>query len=147
MGGHSVLLIQYFSPPGKEVNLLQNYPVRPKVFQRPPAMILLYKQPALVYENIYLYFYMSNEFTGYYYNYYLPGIPWHLSSKESSCNAGDLASIPGWGRSPFRKAWQPTPVSLTGEFHGQRSLAGYSPWGHKELDTTQATEPACVICL
>ena len=110
-------------------------------------MILLYKQPALVYENIYLYFYMSNEFTGYYYNYYLPGIPWHLSSKESSCNAGDLASIPGWGRSPFRKAWQPTPVSLTGEFHGQRSLAGYSPWGHKELDTTQATEPACVICL
>ena len=95
MGGHSVLLIQYFSPPGKEANLLQNYPVRPKVFQRPPAMILLYKQPALVYENIYLYFYMSNEFTGYYYNYYLPGIPRHLSSKESFCNAGDLALIPG----------------------------------------------------
>ena len=32
---------------------------------------------------------------------------------------------------------QPTPVSLPGEFHGQRSLIGYSPWGGKELDTTE----------
>ena len=36
---------------------------------------------------------------------------------------------------PFwRRAWQPTPVFLPGEFHGQKSLAGYSPWGHKESD-------------
>ena len=33
----------------------------------------------------------------------------------------------------------PTPVFLPGESHGQRSLAGYSPWGHKESDTTEAT--------
>ena len=33
----------------------------------------------------------------------------------------------------------PTPVLLPGKFHGQRSLAGYSPWGHKELDTTEHT--------
>ena len=33
--------------------------------------------------------------------------------------------------------WQPTPVFLPGEFHGQRNLAGYSPWGHKESDTTE----------
>ena len=38
---------------------------------------------------------------------------------------------------PWRRAWQPTPVFLPGEFHGQRSMAGYSPWGHKELDTTE----------
>ena len=38
---------------------------------------------------------------------------------------------------PWRGAWQPTPVFLPGEFHGQRSLAGYSPWGHKEWDTTK----------
>ena len=31
--------------------------------------------------------------------------------------------------------WQPTPVFLPGKSHGQRSLVGYSPWGHKELDT------------
>ena len=33
--------------------------------------------------------------------------------------------------------WQPTPALLLGEFHGQKSLAGYSPWGHKELDTNE----------
>ena len=37
----------------------------------------------------------------------------------------------------WRRKWQPTPVFLPGEFHGQRSLAGYSPWGHKELDVTE----------
>ena len=37
----------------------------------------------------------------------------------------------------WRKAWQPTPVFLPGESHGQRSLVGYSPWGRKELDTTE----------
>ena len=36
---------------------------------------------------------------------------------------------------PWRRAWQPTPVILPGEFHGQRKLAGYSPWGCKESDT------------
>ena len=34
---------------------------------------------------------------------------------------------------PLEKEWQPTPVLLPGEFHGQRSLEGYSPWDHKEL--------------
>jgi len=38
---------------------------------------------------------------------------------------------------PWRREWQSTPVFLPGEFHGQRSLAGYSPWGCKELDTTE----------
>ena len=33
--------------------------------------------------------------------------------------------------------WQPTPVLLPGKSHGQRSLVGYSPWGHKESDTTE----------
>ena len=36
---------------------------------------------------------------------------------------------------PWRRGWQPSPVFLPGEFHGQRSLVGCSPWGHKELDT------------
>ena len=38
---------------------------------------------------------------------------------------------------PWRRAWQPTPVFLAGESHGQRSLAGYSPWGCKESDMTE----------
>ena len=47
--------------------------------------------------------------------------------KESACNAGDPGSIPGLGKIPWRRKWQPTPVFLLGEFHGQRSLVGYSP--------------------
>ena len=41
------------------------------------------------------------------------------------------------GKTLRKRAWQPTPVSLPGEFHGQRSLVGYSPQGHKESDMTE----------
>jgi len=38
---------------------------------------------------------------------------------------------------PLRRKWQPIPVFLPGEFHGQRSLMGYNPWDHKELNMTE----------
>ena len=41
------------------------------------------------------------------------------------------------GEIPWSRKWQPTPVFLPEEFHGQRSLVGYSPWDHKKLDTTE----------
>ena len=41
------------------------------------------------------------------------------------------------GKIPWRRKWQPTPVLLLGKFHGWKSLVGYSPWGCKELDTTE----------
>ena len=44
---------------------------------------------------------------------------------------------PWIGKIPWRRAWQPTPVSLPGEYHGQRSLVSYSPRGHKESDMTE----------
>ena len=44
--------------------------------------------------------------------------------------------IPGSGKFPWRREWQPAPVFFPGEFHGQRTLGGYSPWGHKETDKT-----------
>ena len=47
----------------------------------------------------------------------------------------DVGSIPESGKIPWRREWQLTPVFLPREFHGQRSLAGYSSWGRKELDT------------
>ena len=57
---------------------------------------------------------------------------------ESACNTGDLGSIPGSERSSGdRYGWLPAPVFLTGESRGQRSLAGYSPWGHKKSDMTE----------
>ena len=43
-----------------------------------------------------------------------------------------------WGKIPWRRKWQPTPVLLPGKFHGwRRSLVGYSPWDRKESDTTE----------
>ena len=42
-------------------------------------------------------------------------------------------------KSPWRRAWQPAPLFLPGESHGQRTLAGYSPWGNKESNTTEHT--------
>ena len=49
----------------------------------------------------------------------------------------------------WRRKWQPTPVFLPGKFHGQRSLAGYSPWGCKELDMTEwlTTAKATTKCV
>ena len=63
--------------------------------------------------------------------------PGGSDGKESACNAGDLGSIPGLGRSPGGRHSNPTPVFLPGEFHGQKSLVSYRPKGHKELDTTE----------
>ena len=46
--------------------------------------------------------------------------------------------VPPWVRKiPWRRKWQPTPVFVPGESHGQRSLAGYSPWGRQESDTIE----------
>jgi len=64
-------------------------------------------------------------------------MPCGSDSKESVCNVGDPGLIPGLGRFPWRREWQPTPVFLPGEFHGQRSLVGYSPWSHKESDRAE----------
>ena len=44
---------------------------------------------------------------------------------------------PWVGKIPWRRKWQPTPIFLPEEFHGQRSLAGYNSWGHKESDMTE----------
>ena len=59
--------------------------------------------------------------------------------EESTCKAGDLGLIPGSGRSPGEGNGKPFQYSLPGESHGQRSLASYSSWGHKESNTTEVT--------
>ena len=62
-------------------------------------------------------------------------------------NAGDIrhaSSIPGSGRSPGGGRGKPLQYSCLENPHGQRSLAGYSLWGHNELDATKATEHACM---
>ena len=71
-----------------------------------------------------------------------PSLLWWLSSKESTCNAGNLDLIPGSGKIPWSRSWQPTPVFLPGESHGQRRLVVYSPYGQKETDTTEVIQCA-----
>ena len=66
-------------------------------------------------------------------------LPGGLRGKEPSASAGDAGDrdqSPGQ-KIPWRRKWQLTPAFSPGEFHGQRSLAGYSPWGRKESDTTE----------
>ena len=63
-------------------------------------------------------------------------LPCSSDGKESACKAGDPGSIPGSGRS-WKRKWQPTQVFLPGESYGQRSLAGHSPRGRKESDSTE----------
>ena len=65
------------------------------------------------------------------------GFPDSLAGKESTCNAGDLGSIPELGRSPGEGNGYPLQYSCLENPRGQRSLQGYSPWGCKELDTTE----------
>ena len=85
------------------------------------------------------------------------GFPGGASGKEPTCSAGDLR----WGFDPWvrkiswRKNWQPTPVFLPGEPHGQRSLVGYSPWGSQRVRQNWSDWPQqhpslvlnCLCCL
>ena len=59
--------------------------------------------------------------------------PWWLRR----CTACSTGFNPWIRKMPWRMEWQPTPLFLPGEFHGQRSLVGYNPWGCKELDTIE----------
>ena len=64
------------------------------------------------------------------------GFPGGSVVKNMPVKAGDAGSIPGSGKIPWRRKWQPTPVFLPGKSHGQRSLVGSGPWGCKESDMT-----------
>ena len=62
--------------------------------------------------------------------------------KSAPADAGDIKGPrfdPWVGKIPWRRKWQPIPVFLFAKFHGQRSLGGYSPWGHEESDRTEVT--------
>ena len=61
-----------------------------------------------------------------------------MAQMEKNLPAMQVTWVPslGW-EDPLEKEMQPTPVLLPGEFHGQRSLVVYSPWGHKEVDMTE----------
>ena len=69
------------------------------------------------------------------------GFPGGTTGKQPPCQCRRCKRhrFDPWIRKiPWKRAWQPSPVFLPGEFHGQRSLAGYGPWGHRESDTPEA---------
>ena len=67
----------------------------------------------------------------------LGGFPDGVSGKESARQCRRCRFEPWVGKIPWKRKWQHTPVFLPGISHGQRSLAGYSPWGCKELDKAE----------
>ena len=69
------------------------------------------------------------------------GFPGGSDGKESTGNSGDLGSIPGLGRSPGGGHGKPLRYSCLENPHGQRSQVGYSPWAHKEENTTEQLSP------
>ena len=69
------------------------------------------------------------------------GFPGGISGKElvCQCKRHTRRGFDPWARKiSWRRTWQPTPIFVPGESHGQRILVGYSPWGLKELDMTEA---------
>ena len=65
------------------------------------------------------------------------GFPGGSQVKSVCLQCGRPGFDPWIGKIPWRRKWQPTPVFLPGESHGQRSLVDYSPQGHKESDMTE----------
>ena len=65
------------------------------------------------------------------------GLPRWFSGKEPACQCKRHEFNPWVRKIPWRREWLPTPVFFPGKCHGQRSLVGYSPWGHKESDMTK----------
>ena len=80
----------------------------------------------------------------------LLGLPRALSSQEATCRYRRCRFDPWVGKIPWRRKYESTPVFLPGKSRGQRSLAGYSPWGHREADTTEQlnsiVDPAMLTC-
>ena len=74
-------------------------------------------------------------------------LPRWPSRKESACNAGNTGSIPGLGSSPGGGNGNPLQYSCLENSHGQRSLAGYSPWTCKELDMTEQLSVCVCVCV
>ena len=76
------------------------------------------------------------------------GFPGGSTGKEHTCQwrKSKILRFNIWVKKiPWRRKWHPTPVFLPGESHGQRSLAGYSPWGHEESDMIEcACTYACI---
>ena len=79
--------------------------------------------------------------TGFLIHWWLSGLRIHMQCRRHRRRSFH----PSVRKIPWRRKWQPPPVFLPGKSHGQRRLASYRPWGHKESDTTEANEQMAVV--
>ena len=90
-----------------------------------------------------------STFTRLCYNQLSLGFPGGASGKEPTCQCGRLKRHgfnPWFRKTPWRRGWQPTPVLLPRECQGERSLAGYSPWGHRVRHNWVGTLDSGIKC-
>ena len=103
-----------------------------------PFFCLLIRDPLLL--SALLFFFLIGKYNCF-------GLPWSLSSKESSCQCRSCGFDLWVRKIPCRRKRQPTPVFLPGESHGQRSLVGYSPWGLKRVGYNRAIKQQQITAL
>ena len=93
-----------------------------------------------IYIYIYMYIYIYTEELICWVIWLTLGFSSDAVVKNLPANAGDsrdVGLIPRVRKIPWRRKWQPAPLFLPGESHGQWSLVGYSPWGRKESNMTE----------
>ena len=73
------------------------------------------------------------------------GLPWWLRWERICLQCRKPRFDPWVGKIPWRRKWQSTPGFLPGKSHGQRGLVGYSPWSHKESETTEELTQKCFL--
>ena len=113
-------------------HMLQGAVKKTSNFSLPSRKVFRISANYLKYKNTYIRFFLIRVNIQRASNYPLNG----ASGKESTCQCRRQRFDPWVGKISQSRKWQPTPVFLPGKFHGQRGLAGYSPWGHKESDMT-----------
>ena len=105
-----------------------------KLLQSIAVLLLNIIRPAIVKTNSSLWFLFIQSFV-----IWALGLPRWFSGKESTCQCRRYRFNPWVRKIPWRGKWQPTPIFLPRKSHGQRSLAGYSPWccrvGHTHVHT------------
>ena len=100
------------------------------------AWTLVQTDPGLVHNQLWLWVWLGRKPHKMQMGFHI----WWRSDKEFACQCRRYKRHgfePCVRKIPWSRKWQPAPVFLPGKFHGQRSLEGYSPWGHKESDTTE----------
>ena len=95
-------------------------------------LVLILPQPAMWQQDSHIFYTWAHSF----YKEALHIFPGDFPG-GSDLQCGRPGFCPWVGKIPWRRKWHPTPVFLLGKSHGGRSLAGYSPWGHKESDMTE----------